>query len=97
MSGAKIIEGLREAVAHAQGETVPVRETVIAVPAASDVRAIRERLGLSQAGFARMFGFSVGSVRNWEQGHRQPEGPARALLKVIEHRPEAVLEALREH
>lgn len=96
MSATKIIDGLREAVAHAQGEAVPVRETVIPVPGSSDVRAVRERLGLSQTEFARRFGFSVGSVRNWEQGHRQPEGPARALLKVIEHRPDAVMEALRE-
>ncbi|MBB4284682.1 helix-turn-helix domain-containing protein [Roseospira goensis] len=96
MSASKIIEGMREAVAYAQGRPVPVRETVVAVPAEVDVKALRERMGLTQQAFARCFGFSVGSVRNWEQGARRPEGPARVLLKVIEKRPEAVLEALRD-
>lgn len=94
MSGAKILAGLRQAVAFAQGETVQVRETIIKTPAAVDVKAIRDRLGLSQAEFAQRFGFSTGSVRNWEQGHRTPEGPARVLLKVIETNPEAVISAL---
>lgn len=60
------------------------------------VRAIRERLGMSQAAFARMFGISVGTLQNWEQGRRQPEGPARMLLRVIDREPEAVRRALRE-
>ncbi len=90
----KIVRGMREAVAYAQGEGVEVRETFVQTPAEVDVKAIRERLRLSQAAFARQFGFSVGSVRNWEQRHRRPEGPARTLLKVIEIDPEAVLKAL---
>lgn len=90
----KIVQGMREAVAYAQGEGVEVRETFVQTPAEVDVKAIRERLRLSQAAFARQFGFSVGSVRNWEQRHRRPEGPARTLLKVIEIDPEAVLKAL---
>ena len=59
-----------------------------------DIRAIRERLGLSQSEFALMIGVSVSTLQNWEQGRRTPEGPARALLKVVEENPEAVLEAL---
>lgn len=59
-----------------------------------DVKAIRERLGLSQSEFALMIGVSVSTLQNWEQGRRTPEGPARALLKVVEEQPEAVLEAL---
>jgi putative transcriptional regulator len=58
--------------------------------AAEGVRAIRERLGLSQAEFARRFGFSVETLRNYEQGHRRPRGPARLLLEVIAAEPEAV-------
>jgi putative transcriptional regulator len=54
-----------------------------------DVAAIRTRLGLSQAQFARRFGVSVGTVRGWEQGRRVPDGPARALLRVIAAEPEA--------
>lgn len=60
------------------------------------VRAIRERMGMSQATFARLFGISVDTLQNWEQGRRQPEGPARMLLRVIDREPEAVRRALRE-
>lgn len=62
--------------------------------AAREVRGLRERLGLSQAEFARRFGFSVDTIRNYEQGHRQPAGPARVLLRVIAAEPEAVTRAL---
>lgn len=92
--GSKILRGMREAVAYARGEPVKARETQVEVPDAVDVRTIRESLGLSQTEFALRFGFSYGSVRNWEQGHRRPQGPARVLLKVIEKEPEAVNRAL---
>ena len=58
------------------------------------MEAIRNSLKLSQDKFAERFGFSVATVRDWEQGRRRPEGPARALLTVIEHEPEAVERAL---
>ena len=60
------------------------------------VRAIRERLAMSQTTFARLFGISIDTLQNWEQGRRQPEGPARMLLRVIDREPEAVRRALRE-
>ncbi|WP_413993730.1 helix-turn-helix domain-containing protein [Labrys okinawensis] len=50
---------------------------------------------MSQEEFAARFGFSVNTLRHWEQGLRQPEGPARAYLLVIERAPAAVQEALR--
>lgn len=81
---APLQEDLSEALA--QGEAW------IAWPA--DPRDVRERLGISQAAFARMFGVSVWTLRNWEQGRRRPEGPARALLRVIEREPEAAKRAL---
>jgi len=81
--GEEILESLEGALAHATGKDVPVRETTIYVPADIDVKSIRERLGLSQSEFAVRFGFSIGAVRHWEQGRRQPDGPARAYLKVI--------------
>lgn len=59
-----------------------------------DVRAIRQRLGTSQAEFALLIGVSVATVRNWEQGRRVPEGPARALLRVAAADPRAVIRAL---
>ena len=59
-----------------------------------DIAATRRRLGLSQTEFAAWFGISPGTLRNWEQGRRVPEGPARVLLRVIERDPEAVRRAL---
>ena len=59
-----------------------------------DIAATRRRLGLSQTEFAAWFGISPGTLRNWEQGRRVPEGPARVLLRVIEREPEAVRRAL---
>ncbi len=70
-----------------QGMRVHVPETV-------DVKAIRRATGLSQALFAERFGFDLSSIRNWEQGRRRPEGPARVLLMVIKHNPQAVQDAL---
>jgi putative transcriptional regulator len=64
-------------------------------PKRVDVRAIRERLGLSQTAFADRFGFTAAAVRQWEQGRRQPHGPARILLKIIDREPKAVDRALR--
>jgi DNA-binding transcriptional regulator YiaG len=60
-----------------------------------DVAALRRRLKLSQAGFANRFGFSVATVRNWEQGRVLADGPARVLLTVIANEPNAVIRALR--
>ena len=55
---------------------------------------MRRRTGLTQAAFARRFGLPLGTLRNWEQGIRTPQGPARALLRVIDAKPEAALRAL---
>ncbi len=59
-----------------------------------DVAEIRRKTGLSQDRFARAFQISPHTLRNWEQGRRVPEGPARALLLAIKHDPEAVMRAL---
>ena len=61
---------------------------------ADDVRGIRNRLHLSQEQFAKRFGFSVETIRNYEQGHRRPRGPASVLLRVIASEPDAVERAL---
>ena len=92
--GKTILEGLEEAVAHAKGEKTSARETLVQVPTDVDVLAIRKALNLSQEEFAIRFGFGLGTVRNWEQGRRRPEGPVRAYLKVIEKDHEAVEHAL---
>ncbi len=86
-----ILRGAREALAYAQGE----RDGFVAhVPEQVDVKAVRRKVGLSQAKFATQFGFSIDAVRNWEQGRRQPDVAARAFLMVIEREPDAVRRAL---
>jgi putative transcriptional regulator len=59
-----------------------------------DVKAIRTKLGMTQEEFSGRFGFSVNTLRHWEQGKRVPEGPTRAYLIVIDRDPEAVQRAL---
>jgi putative transcriptional regulator len=91
-AGDRILRSARNARAYARGE---VAEGFVAhVPEAVDVRAIREGTGLSQAGFARRFGFSAAAIRDWEQHRRQPETPARLLLLMIQHKRAAVEEVL---
>lgn len=57
-----------------------------------DVTAIRQRAGLSQSAFADSIGVPEGTVRNWEQGRRQPSGPAKVLLALLAKRPNLVME-----
>jgi putative transcriptional regulator len=84
---------MKEAVAIALGE-MPNDAYQVHIPSEVDVKAIRQGLGLSQASFAARFGLSLHTLRNWEQGKRQPDPAARAYLKVIEKAPETVYEAL---
>jgi putative transcriptional regulator len=95
--GKQLIEAMQEVLADVKGEPTKIRKRVVMVPEEVDVKAIRRRLRMSQSVFAAQFGFSLGTVQNWERGHRRPEGAARALLKVIDMRPDAVLEALVEN
>ena len=89
----RIMSGLEEATAYARGEADRTKYRVH-VPEGVDVAAIRGKLGLTQEAFAAQFGFSKGAVRDWEQGRKVPEASARILLKVIERRPDIVLEVL---
>ena len=89
-----IRRGLEEAIAYAKGEA-DLRKFRVHIPSEIDVRAIRDKLGMTQEEFARQFGFSVNTLRHWEQGKRVPEGPTRAYLLVIDRAPKAVQKALR--
>lgn len=89
MSGNRIIDSMKEAVAIAQG-AMPEGSYTVHIPETVNVKAIRASLGLSQAGFAARFGLSLHSLRNWEQGKRTPDPAARAYLKVIEKAPDMV-------
>jgi len=89
-----IRRGLEEALAFAEG-TVDENQYKVSIPAQVDVKAIRSRLKMTQEQFAIRFGFSINTLRHWEQGRRVPEGPTRAYLLVIDREPEAVQKALR--
>ena len=89
-----IRRGLHEAVAFAEGKA-KAKAYGVHVPETVDVKAIRAKLGMTQEEFAGRFGFNVNTLRHWEQGMRQPEGPARAYLLVIERAPKAVQKALQ--
>ena len=58
----------------------------------ADVGALRRFVGLTQEQFARAMGISVHTLRNWEQGRRQPEGPALALLRIAARHPKIIRE-----
>jgi putative transcriptional regulator len=89
-----IRRGLQEAVAYAKG-AADAGAYRVHVPEKIDVKAIRAGLDMTQEEFAGRFGFSVNPLRHWEQGSRQPEGPTRAYLLVIERAPKAVQKALQ--
>jgi putative transcriptional regulator len=89
-----IRKGLEEAVRYAKRRAS--RNTYrVHVPRHVDVKAIRRKLGMTQQTFAARFGFSINTLRHWEQGKREPEGPARAYLLVIDRAPDTVQKALR--
>ncbi|MCC7341933.1 MAG: helix-turn-helix domain-containing protein [Bryobacterales bacterium] len=64
-------------------------------PGAVDIKAIRGRSGLSQAEFAKRYGFNVRTLQDWESSGAQPPSPVRAYLKVIDRFPEMVAKALQ--
>lgn len=87
----RLVTSIKQAGAIRRGRLKPSRVTEFRP---DDVRAIRVKLAKSQAEFALMIGVSVATLQSWEQGRRQPEGPARALLRVAARSPKAVVEAL---
>ena len=87
----QLAESVRQAGKIRRGEMKSSREIEYQP---TDIKAIRLKLAKSQSQFALMIGVSVATLQNWEQGRRTPGGPARALLKVAEHDPDAVAEAL---
>ena len=93
-AGSRILRSARNARAFVRGEIA--EGFVVHVPEEIDVKAIRQRLGLSQEAFALRFGFSPAAVRDWEQGRRRPEQAARVLLLVIDEAPQTVERVLRK-
>ena len=89
--GKELIESMSEALAHATGRQKAARVTVVEVP---DVKAIRKHLRMSQNAFARAYRIPLSTLKNWEQGRRQPDAPAAAYLQAIARRPREIREAL---
>ncbi len=88
--------GLEEAIEFAHGKQGGARTHKIGVPQI-DVKAARQKTGLSQDKFASSFGIPTSTLRNWEQGTREPRGAARILMAIIEERPDVVMEVLNRH
>ncbi|HXY48342.1 MAG TPA: hypothetical protein VEI01_02745 [Terriglobales bacterium] len=87
----QMMGGLNEVEAFLAGKQEGFRAHV---PQEVDVKAIRNRLGMTQARFSETFGFSLDAIKHWEGGRRTPEAPARTLLTVIDRNPATVLTAL---
>lgn len=89
--------GLEEATQHARGK-ITLKTTVVEIPkeprdiSPAEIVHLRERIGASQAVFARMLGIARDTEISWEQGRRRPSGPARRLLEIAERKPEILLE-----
>ena len=92
-AGARIVAGLEQAIAWSEGKPSQAHVTVVAAPEVN-IRQVRRKMGLSQAGFASKFGFPPATLRNWEQGRSRPDAPTRVLLAVISKHPEAVEDVL---
>lgn len=88
--GADLIDGMKLVLAHERGNA----ELEQVWPKPIDVKAIRKRVKMSQAEFARVYGISKRALQEWEQGGRQPDSAARAYLTVIAKEPVVVRRAL---
>jgi putative transcriptional regulator len=88
----ELVLSVREGGAILRGDKSASRTFTVDQP---DARRIRDQYGLSQNEFATLLGISVATLRNWEQGRRSPEGPARVLLQVAAKHPKAVWDVVR--
>lgn len=86
-----LMESVQQMDEIRRGERKPSREFTVD---ALQVKAIRKATGLTQARFAAMIDVQLGTLRNWEQGRREPTGPAKALLRAIYNDPVHVIQAL---
>jgi len=87
----ELLTSIRQGGAILRGKMKPGRVFEVKQP---DIKSIRGKLRLSQGQFARLMGISLGTLRNWEQGYRKPQGPARVLLGVASIHPEALADVV---
>jgi putative transcriptional regulator len=88
----ELLESVREGGTILRGEKSPSRAVTIEK---TDVQQIRAAYRLSQNEFATLLGISLGTLRNWEQGRRAPQGPARVLLQIAARHPDAVWDVVQ--
>ena len=89
--GQEILDGIREIKAFKAGAG-NLKTRILSNPAPPQV--IRSKLNVSQSTFAGMMGVSLRTVQDWEQGRRKPSGPAKALFRIAEQKPEIFLELM---
>lgn len=89
----ELLESVKQGGAILRGKMKPGRVFEFAD---TDIQKLRKQYGLSQEKFATLLGISVSTLRNWEQGRRKPEGPARVLLRVAAKHPEAILDVVHK-
>jgi len=86
---AELVSSVQDTGRHMRDEKVAgARVIKVREP---NVRAIRRKSGLSQSQFAALIGVNLRTLQNWEQGRTRPTGPARALLRIVEKNPKAML------
>ncbi len=88
----ELLQSVQEGARILKGENKPSRRFEVTP---TSVKEIRERYHLTQAEFAELLGVSLRTYQNWEQGRREPEGPAKVLLKIAAVHPEAILDTVR--
>ena len=86
-----IKRGMEEAIDFSEGKTSAAK---VYKPSPVNVKAVREKVGMTQVEFASAFGISLGTLRHWERGDRSPHGPALVLLNLVRKDPNTILEVL---
>lgn len=87
----ELMESVRQMGEITRGERAPSREFYVD---AAGVKEVRAATGLSQAKFAKLIDVPVTTLQNWEQGRREPTGPAKALVRALRNDPVGVMRAL---
>ncbi len=87
--GLEILEGLQEIKQFKAGET-ELKTRILSEP--KHPKMIREKLSISQATFAALMGVSIRTIQDWEQGRREPSGPAKSLLRIADQHPNVFLQ-----
>jgi len=86
-----IKQSLEEAIDFSNGRTKGAR---VFRPGSVNVKALRKQIRMTQVEFAASFGISLGTLRHWERGDREPHGPALVLLNLVQKEPQTILRVL---